>query len=281
MAVLVDLQPLMIVSYKTLPENEREERQFHHAFFDRLFNGVLPFHKEYGQVILCAEGEGKSWRKEIYPEYKANRRRGKTDDEQKDYEKMLGFFNELTKEIELNKVFRVLKVDGAEADDIIGVLCSVAEKPTLIVSSDKDFQQLQINKNIKQYSLAYKKWVECENPSDFLIEHIVRGDTSDNIPNIRKELYKEGELGSEKRAPITKKFLSEFMNGKNFDEYSRRFRENKKLIDLSQIPDEIKERIVVEIGKEWHKDNKRAIDYFRFYYGMGKFAEQYLTYGGF
>ena len=57
-------------------------------------------------------------------------------------------------------------------------------KPTLIVSGDKDFQQLQRYDNVKRWSPNLNKFIEPEDPQEFLKEHILKGDKSDGIPNI-------------------------------------------------------------------------------------------------
>lgn len=277
MATLVDLQPLMIVSYVTIPDEEKAYSRFRNNFFDRLFGNILDFTKQYGAIVLCAEG-GRNWRKDIYPEYKANRHKvQRSEKEQKDHDQMLEWFNTLTNEIITNKVFRVLKVDGAEADDIIGLLAYNASVPTLIVSSDKDFQQCQVNPHVKQWGTVKREFIKCEDPKDFLIEHIVRGDSTDNIPNIRKPLYKEGVPKDTTRLAVTKKFLAEFKQGLNYEKHAERYVENKKLIDLNEIPSNIKGAIIEAVGEEWKCDTTMAINYFKDN-NLGRFAEEYILF---
>jgi hypothetical protein len=91
----------------------------------------------------------------------------------------------------------VLEINGAEADDIIATLAKyfstnelttvgLVEEPDIITigSTDKDFQQLQKYKNVQQWNNVMKKLVKCKNPKEFLIEHIISGDTGDNVPNV-------------------------------------------------------------------------------------------------
>ena len=277
MATLVDLQPLMIICYVTIPEGERTYEKFRHNFFDRIFGRILDFTRQFGAVILCGEG-GRSWRKDVYPEYKANRHKvEKTDEEQADSDQMFEWFNKLIGEIEDNKVFRILRADGAEADDVIGLLAYNASEPTLIFSADKDFQQCQVNENVKQWSNVKGGFLKCDDPRDFLVEHIVRGDSTDNIPSIRKELYQEGVPKDKARLPITSRWMSDFKNGVNYEKYSKRYEENKKLIDIREMPADVKMRIVDEVGKEWKRDVNLAIAYFKDN-GMGRFAEEYILY---
>ena len=68
---------------------------------------------------------------------------------------------------------------------MISTICRVERsEDILIISSDKDFQQLQSFGNIKQYSPAHREYLVCENPEWYLSNHIIRGDSSDGIPNI-------------------------------------------------------------------------------------------------
>ena len=77
----------------------------------------------------------------------------------------------------------MLEVYGAEADDIIATLCGELEfdnGKTLILSGDKDFIQLQRYGNVTQYSPITKKFINgVELMSDYLNEHILKGDTGD------------------------------------------------------------------------------------------------------
>lgn len=276
MATLVDLQPLMIVSYVTIPEAERTYERFRNNFFDRLFNGILDFTKQFGALVLCGEG-GSSWRKTFYPEYKAQRHNvQRSEEEQKDHDRMFEWFNVLIKEIEENKVFRILRAENAEADDVIGLLAYNASEPTLIVSSDKDFQQCQINPNVQQWSTTKKTFLKCDDPKDFLIEHIVRGDATDNIPSIRKPLHQAGVPKDKTRLAVTKRWMADFKAGVGYSKHAERYKENKKLIDIQEMPKEIKMRIVEQVGKEWKRDVTKAIAYFKDN-GMGRFAEEYIT----
>ena len=54
----------------------------------------------------------------------------------------------------------------------------------MILSGDKDFIQLQKYPNVKQYSPITKKMINGMNPDDYLKEHVLKGDTSDGVPNV-------------------------------------------------------------------------------------------------
>ena len=154
-------------------------------------------------------------------------------------------------------------VERCEADDIIATLCmnfNVKEK-ILIVSSDKDFQQLQRYMNVKQYSPIHKNFIYCENPQNFLKEHILRGDTSDGIPNVLSDddtFVVEGK----RQKPLSQKKLELIIE--NIPEYLRiNYNRNQKLVDLSYIPKEYTERILKEYEVEPKvKGKEKLFEYF-------------------
>ena len=94
--------------------------------------------------------------------------------------------NTMYDEISLNFPYKNIKLNKIEADDIIAILCKKyhQQEKILIVSSDKDFQQLQRYENVKQYIPFKKSYVVCEEPENYIIEHIIKGDSSDGVPNI-------------------------------------------------------------------------------------------------
>lgn len=156
-------------------------------------------------------------------------------------------------------LYKVLHLDGAEADDIISSLTIYTSEnkvmnglfeepePVLILSSDKDFQQLQKFENVKQYSPLKKKFIKTSNPKQFLKEHIMRGDTSDGVPNFLSD--DDAFVSDNKRQkPLSSKKLSvwleldpeEFCEG----EMLRNYRRNEMLIDLTKIPTKLYDEII-------------------------------------
>jgi len=157
--------------------------------------------------------------------------------------------------------YRVIHVDRAEADDIIAVLTEWAqdnqmvqqglvEEPQkiLILSSDKDFKQLQLYPNVKQWSPMQKKYITATQKEiiEHKIEHIVKGDTGDGVPNIlsKDDVFMKGE----RQKPMSAKRLQEFFeNGfiacKN-DEERRNWHRNSTLVDFDHIPSDVSEDII-------------------------------------
>ena len=208
-----------------------------HMVLNSLRGYNLKFKDEYGTPVLCADGAN-TWRKDIFPNYKFKRK--KTRDESGiDWSALFQMIGEIRDEIAQNFPYIVLHIDKVEADDIIAVLvkeCYSKEK-IMIVSGDKDFIQLHKYPNVKQYAPIQKKFVESEDPVNFLHEQIIKGDRSDGVPNILSadDVFVTGT----KQRPINKKRLEEWTNIENIplgSETKKYYERNKKLIDLDEIP---------------------------------------------
>jgi 5'-3' exonuclease len=200
------------------------------------------FGNEYGDLVICQDSSN-YWRKDIFPYYKANRKNAKQDNQQY-WDVIYGAMKIILTEVAENMPYKNIKVDRCEADDIIGVLTKnkhTTEK-ILIVSNDKDFEQLLQYPNVKLYSPHKKTMVECEDPIMFLFEQIVRGDSGDGIPNILSD-DDTFLVETKRQKPVTAKRLAEFLNTIPQDMASGKrhftveaFRRNQKLIDLSLVP---------------------------------------------
>ena len=121
-------------------------------------------------------------------------------------------------------------------------------KPTLIVSGDKDFQQLQRYDNVKQWSPNLNKFIEPEDPQEFLKEHILKGDKSDGIPNIlsNDNCLNKGIRQTPLRKPILEKYMR--ITIQSDDKYYRNYLRNQTLIDFEFIPQDVGDRILNEYG---------------------------------
>ena len=111
------------------------------------------FKEEYGELVLCYDSKH-YWRRDFFPQYKCNRKKTR-EDSNHDWDAIFECLNEIKQELKDNFPYKHLEVYGAEADDIIAALCLELEfdnGKTLILSGDKDYIQLQKNKNVSQYS---------------------------------------------------------------------------------------------------------------------------------
>ena len=239
-----------------------DESMVRHMILNSIRMYRMEHHDEYGEVVLTWDSKH-SWRRDYYPEYKAGRRKGREGD--KDFwDNVFTVLNKIRSEIKQNFPYKYLEVFGAEADDIIGFLCEEnKDEKIMIISGDKDFIQLQKYPNVKQWSPITKKNVNGFNPTTYLKEHILRGDTSDGVPNVLSpdNTFVDGL----RQRPLSRKKIQSWLLGGGSDwndEVKRNFQRNSTLIDLSRTPEELKNQIRLEYNNAPHGDRSKLLNYF-------------------
>jgi 5'-3' exonuclease len=246
--ILVDLNQVLLAGLMAQIANQKgklDEHLIRHMVLNIIRNHVKNFKTEYGEVVLCCDNR-KYWRKEYFPFYKANRKKNR-DKSDLDWHMIFDMLAKFKQELKENFPYKVLDVEGAEADDIIGTLVPrhAPHEKILILSSDGDFLQLQQNYNVKQYNPSQKKYIVSPNPIMDLKEKIIKGDKGDGIPNILSPA--DCFVRDLRQKPITQKVLDKLMSESYLeqDETTKaNFMRNATLIDLSFIPVEIKEKII-------------------------------------
>ena len=246
--ILIDLNQVLLAGLMAQIANHKgklEESLIRHMVLNIIRTHVKNFKTEYGEVVLCCDNR-KYWRKEYFPFYKANRKKTR-DKSDLDWHLIFDILGKLKQELKDNFPYKVIDVEGAEADDIIGTLVPIysPHQKILILSSDGDFLQLQNYKDVKQYNPSQKKYVKSENPILELKEKIIRGDKGDGIPNMFSP--SDCFVRDLRQKPITQKTLEKYLNEdvKNFSyDEAVNFGRNQTLIDLTFIPQEIKEKII-------------------------------------
>ena len=216
------------------------------------------FRRDYGELIICNDSKN-VWRKDFFPQYKKNR----SERQKKSKFDWGKIFNELhTIREEMKDVFpyRFVQVERAEADDIIAVIAKNFhhKEKIMIVSSDKDFQQLQRYPNVEQYSPSKKGILRCDDPYDFLLEHVVRGDSSDGVPNAISDdaVFVEGR----RQTRLTNKKIEE-LKEVGFQQEDNFMERNQKLIDLTMVPDYIEEETMRQMETEVSGDRSKILNY--------------------
>ena len=257
-----------------------------------MFNSIKKAWRDFDgtHVVICLEG--RSWRKDFYEPYKANRkviRDQRSVKEQEDdelffeaYQDMIDFFADKTN-------CTVIRQPNAEADDLIATW--VQQHPDdehVIVSTDSDFYQL-LAENVTQYNGTTDQIVSLEgfknaktgewvidkktgepkkavDPDFVLFEKCVRGDSSDNVFSA----YPGARLkGSKNKTGILEAFNDRLTGGYNYNNFMLQrwvdheeqehrvrddFERNKILIDLTQQPDEIKAECKQRITEALEKE---------------------------
>lgn len=216
----------------------------------RMYN--KKYRSQYGQMVICCDGMN-TWRKEYFPQYKASRKKSRDEQSDTDWPEIFRILNLVRDEIKENLPYKVIHLEGCEADDVIGALTLEAQEfgkgePIKIISSDKDFIQLHRFNDVSQFSPMQKKEVTDKNPHIYRFNHIMKGDKGDGIPNV-----KSGDnvfVDSVRQTPVSAKQLEEWLdNAENLkevlsEELYRNYQRNKTLIDLSEIPKPVYEKII-------------------------------------
>ena len=225
---------------------EINENMLRHMILNSLRNYQKRYAQDYGEIVLCTDASN-PWRRDYFPLYKANRKKSREADD-KDWQLIFDTLHKVKMEIKENFPYRYMYVEKCEADDIIAILVKHAKEKVLIISGDKDFQQLH-NDSVEQWSPNLNKMIDCPEPEMFLKEHILKGDKSDGVPNIlsNDDCLDAGIRQTPLRKPVLDKYLR--ISIEKDDKYYRNYLRNQTLIDLSFIPDDIESAILEEYGE--------------------------------
>lgn len=188
--------------------------------------------------VVIASDLGVSWRRSrIWEGYKANRAEGR-EASPVNFDKFFKVSNAFWDALkEVFKNWKWINIKGTEADDIIATITkNEPEKDIVCISADKDFQQLYKYSNFRQYNPIKRKFVECINPSIALQIKLLCGDSSDNIPSVKKRL---GVKTAEKL--INEGTIDILLSDPSIE---KRYTLNKSLIDMDMIPQDIQTGIM-------------------------------------
>ena len=269
--ILIDYNQMIIANFMAFRkqfEPGKEDATMRHMVLHNIKMIKNKFGTKFGKdIVFCCDSR-KNWRKEIYPFYKANRKKAREENKQGvDWQALFKILDNIREEIAENMPYRVVNLEGCEADDIIGVICkeySHRDYNILIVSSDKDFIQLQKYPNVFQWSPRTKKFIKEDDPAGQLRALIVNGDRSDGLPNILSNdaCLVEGL----RQKPMSKKRILDWLNivpEKAFEgEILRNFKRNETLIDLGCIPDKIEINIRTKYESDQYLGRDRMLNYF-------------------
>ena len=270
--ILIDMNQVCIsnlmMQIGSKRQNDVDENLVRHMVLNSLRMYRSRFGDEYGELVLCYDSK-KYWRRDYFPNYKSNRKKDR-EASGLDWNLIFETLNNIRDEIKEHFPYKVLEVEGAEADDCIaGVVDYVSKTPTayekvLILSGDKDFIQLQKHNFVKQFSPVLKKFVNGIDPHLYIREHILKGDRSDGVPNF---LSADDTFVNELRQkPLAKKKISTWVELEPEDfcteEMMRNYQRNKTLIDLECIPVVLKEQILIDYLKPPVGDRSKLLNYF-------------------
>lgn len=272
--ILVDMNQTMISNLMAQIKStgDLNENFMRHMVLSSIKSYEKKFSAEYGELVLCYDSR-KYWRREYFPYYKQNRKKDR-EKSGLDWNKIFECLNAIRDEIRELFPYKVIEVEGAEADDIISVMCKHHHqngdtKQVLILSGDKDFVQLQKYSFVTQYNPILKKFVKFNRSEvrEFINEHVLKGDRSDGIPNI---LSPDDTFVSGKRQrPLNKKVIASFLTNDPHDicddEQYRNFERNRVLIDFDYIPKDLEKSIIDHYESLNTRKKSVPLEYFRKY----------------
>ena len=263
--ILVDMNQISLASlmmHLHMNKGELDEEMVRHMILNSVRMYRTMFNEDYGEIVLTYDSRA-YWRREVFPQYKHSRRKGRETDD-KDWDSIFGVLNQIKDEIKEFLPYKVVETYGAEADDVIATLCKhYQSEKIMIVSGDKDFIQLQKYDNVSQYSPITKKLVNGGDAVVYIKEHILKGDKSDGIPNV---LSPDHTFTDDLRQrPLTSKkmksILAQDIDDLN-DELKRNYQRNEKLINLDNVPEKLEGNILDDFKSATCGDRSKLLDYF-------------------
>ena len=230
-------------------ENETFMNHFDETYMKNLMKFRSMYNIPFENMIIVRDCPRETiWRMNLYPEYKGTR---KNTCAYKNKKYNIGnifkhIYQELYPKLQEQYGFKLIKVENAEADDVIAVLATQIRKIdknrlVVIISNDNDYLQL-VNEKTLIWSLQNKLLnTKVEMTADeILLKKILKGDESDNIPSVVGNMNENVVLELIKNSDKLNEWLS------NNDKKDI-FENNRKLIDFGYIPDNIKQNILNQL----------------------------------
>jgi 5'-3' exonuclease len=238
-------------------DEEHIENLIRHVIISTIKKHKRTFKKDYGNELVIAVDSAPYWRTSVFPYYKAGRKK-KRDKDDIPWELIYKYMEITLNEINEHLPWKVVRVSGAEADDVIAVMAqdvSMDTDKTLIISSDKDLKQLLVHPNIRQWSPRNESYIKLEeSPRQFLRRLILTGDASDGIPNVFSP--EDSFVNGIRQSPATAKKLQPLLEAKNLmdavtdDTIRDRITLNTRLIAFNSMPSGLRSMIIEEYERD-------------------------------
>ena len=266
--ILVDYNQVLISSLMAQPALQKQginEDLIRHMVLNSIRMYRNKFKKRFGgDMVICCDNRN-YWRKIKFPQYKAHRKKLR-ETSTHDWNAIFECLNKIKAELKLHFPYKVLEVCTAEADDVIGTICEELrdEGAILILSGDKDFMQLQRYAGVTQYSPIQKRFLKCDEPEQFLKEHIMRGDKGDGVPNFLSA--DDTFITDSRQTPLSKKKVMKwidldpeiFCTTNMLKNYAR----NQLMVDLTKVPTNLKTEIMEQYHQTRPSDRSKLFPYF-------------------
>lgn len=239
-----------------------QEDMIRHMILNSIRMYRSKFRDKFGEVVMTGDA-GNNWRYNEFPQYKAARKKTRKESKM-DWKEAFRIINLVWEELGEHFPYKTVKIDGCEADDVIGVLVEQTQEfgqhePVIIISADKDFAQLQKYKNVSQFSPMTKKFIKEDHPRKQLLELVLKGDTADGVPNVLSDdnVFVNGG----RQTPLRKPIIEALMNdpASQGETVLRNIQRNRKLIDLESTPDSLREKIIYSYDSQNKAGNKGKV----------------------
>ena len=265
--LILDLNQVMISNLMVQIGNHTnaavDENMVRHMILNTIRSLNVKFRDEYGEMVIAADGPH-CWRKTVFPYYKANRKKSQEKSEL-NWSSIFDCMHKIRTELKEFFPYRVIHMEGCEADDIIAVLTHefANTDDILILSGDKDFNQLHRD-NVKQFDPVRKKMITCDDPEKYLQEHILRGDKGDGVPNVLSD--SDTFVLGKRQKTLTQKKIDELSGVGLFGKFDHalhsNYTRNAQLIDLRNTPEELKRKILASYWEQSKKSGSKMMNYF-------------------
>lgn len=272
--IIVDLNQILLSNLfmNNAMGNGIDEGMIRHMALNSIRAYKKKFSHDYGELIIACDDKW-YWRKGVYPYYKANRKKTR-EESTLDWDAIFTSLNKIREELKEYFSYRVIHADGAEADDIIATLVfehgyNLGNR-ILILSGDKDFIQLHDHPGVDQFAPVQKKWIRHSSPEQYIKEHVLKGDSGDGIPNVlspddclvlgnRQVTMTAGRLEALLAGNFDDKSLKKIMSPEMIQ---RNIDRNQRLIDMTEIPQEIRDEILKSYNSQDNIPRKDLFGYF-------------------
>jgi len=259
--IIIDYNGIAISNIVT-QKLDIDENLIRHMILNSIRLYRSKFKDKFGEVVITGDA-GNNWRYKAFPQYKASRKKNRATSKM-DWNEVFRVTNMVWDELTETFPYKTLKIDGCEADDIIGVLAYNTQEfgqheNVMIVSADKDFVQLQKFDNVSQFSPMQKKYIKVEHPRKQLLELILKGDTSDGVPNVLSgdNVFVNGDRQTPLRKPIMEALMED--PSSQGPEVLRNIQRNRKLIDLISTPQDLKDQILDSFYSQDKYENRSKV----------------------
>jgi len=274
--ILIDFQQIMIANLSrqlgSHTDAPLDESMLRHMVLNSLRAIRMKFKDFNGDIVIACDSRS-NWRKKVYPYYKANRAK-KREESGMDWKTIFESFAVIKAELKEFFPYRVIEVDGAEGDDVIGVLANHFGSDLVmgfdrvdikIVSGDKDYAQLQKYDNVSQWDHVNKRDIRVGNAKRFLAEQIIRGDTGDGVPNFLSDDDVLVTAGKRQKPVMEAKlddYIKSYPDNPASETLLRNWKRNQQMIDLDFVPEDIRRQVLEQYESEAGKTRAKLVNFF-------------------